>query len=47
MYLLREVLKRKQEDDNAFKFKPKFKVLTEVDDIIDLCLEEFHSLRVN
>ncbi len=47
MYLLREILRQKQEDDRAFKFKPKSKVLTEVDDIIDRSLEEFYSLRVN
>jgi hypothetical protein len=47
MYLLREVLRQKQEDDKAFRFKPKFHVLTEVDDIIDRSLEEFYSLRVN
>jgi hypothetical protein len=47
MYLLREVLKQKQEDDRAFKFKPKTKVLTEVDDIIDRSLEEFYSLRIS
>lgn len=47
MYLLREVLKQKQEDDRAFKFKPKSKVLTEIDDIIDLSLEEFYSFRLN
>jgi len=47
MYLLREVLRQKQEDDRAFKFKPKSKVLTDVDDIIDRSLEDFYSLRVN
>lgn len=47
MYLLREVLKQKQEDDKAFRFKPKSIVLTEVDDIIDRSLEDFYSLRVS
>ena len=47
MYLLREVLKQKHEGDRAFKFKPKSKVLTEVDEIIDRSLEDFYSLRVN
>ena len=47
MYLLREVLRRKQEDDKAFRFKPKTKVLKEVDEIIDRSLEEFYSLRVS
>ncbi len=45
MYLLREVIKQKQEDDKAFRFKPKSKVLREVDDIIDRSLEEFYSFR--
>ena len=47
MYLLREVLRQKQEDDQAFRFKPKTKVLTEVDEIIERSLEEFYSLRVS
>ncbi len=47
MYLLREVLRLKHDEDRAFKFKPKSKVLTEVDDIIDRSLEDFYSLRIN
>ena len=47
MYLLREILRQKQEDDQAFRFKPKTKVLKEVDEIIDRGLEEFYSLRVS
>lgn len=46
MYLLRDVLRQKQEDDTAFRFKPKTKVLKEIDEIIDRSLEEFYSLRV-
>jgi hypothetical protein len=47
LFLLRDVLIQKQEDDKAFRFKPKSKVLTEVDEIIDRSLEDFYSLRVN
>jgi len=47
MYLLREVLRLKQEDDRAFKFKPKYMVLTELEEIIDRSLEEFYLERVN
>lgn len=47
MYLLREVLRQKQEDDKAFRFKPKTKVLKEIDEIIDRGLEEFYSLRIS
>lgn len=47
MYLLRETIRQKQEDDKAFMFRSKTKVLTEVDDIIDRSLEEFYSLRVD
>jgi len=47
LYLLRDVLLQKDDDDKAFKFKPKSMVLTEVDDIIDRSLEEFYSLRVS
>lgn len=46
MYLLREVLRQKQEDDTAFRFAPKSKVLREVDEIIDQSLEEFYSFRI-
>jgi len=47
MYLLREVLRHKQDDDRAFKFKPKIKVLKEVDEIIERSLEDFYALRVS
>ncbi len=47
MYLLREVLRQKQDDDRAFKFKPKIKVLKEVDEIIERSLEDFYALRVS
>jgi hypothetical protein len=47
MFLLREVLKQKQDDDRAFRFKPKTKVLTEVDEIIDRSLEDFYALRMS
>ena len=47
MYLLRNVILQKKEDDKAFKIKPKTKVITEVDDIIDRSLEEFYSLRIS
>ncbi|OFX63388.1 MAG: hypothetical protein A2066_09940 [Bacteroidetes bacterium GWB2_41_8] len=47
LYLLREILKQKREDDRAFKYKSKLKVLTEVDEIIDRSLEDFYSLRIN
>lgn len=47
MYLLREVLKLKQEDDRVFKIKPKYMVLSEIEDIIDRSLEEFYLQRVN
>jgi hypothetical protein len=47
MYLLREVLRLKHEDDIAFRFEQKSRVLTEVDDIIDRSLEDFYSLRVS
>ena len=47
MYLLREVLRLKHEDDRAFKFKSKNIVLNEIEEIIDRSLEEFYLLRVN
>jgi hypothetical protein len=47
MYSLRDLLTQKHEDDKAFKFKPKTKVLKEVDEIIDQRLEEFYSLRIS
>lgn len=47
LYHLRDILVRKSEDDKAFIYKSKSKVLTEIDEIIDRRLEEFYSLRVN
>jgi hypothetical protein len=47
MYLLREILLKKHENDRAFKFKSKSKVLGEVDEIIDMGLEEFYAPRMN
>jgi len=47
MYLLREILRLKKEDDGAFKFKSKGLVLTEIEEIIDRSLEEFYLLRIN
>jgi hypothetical protein len=47
MYLLREVLRLKQEDDRAFKFKSKYLVISEIEEIIDRSLEEFYFQRVN
>ncbi len=47
MYLLKEILVKKNEDDKAFKIRPKAKVIGEVQDIINLSLEEFYTLRTN
>ncbi len=47
LYRLRNVLMLKNENDGAFKYKSKSKVLTEIDEIIDKRLEEFYSFRVN
>ncbi len=47
MYLLREILLKKNEDDKAFRLRPKSKVIGEVEDIIDLSLEEFYFPRTN
>jgi hypothetical protein len=46
MYLLREVLIKKHDDDMTFKFKPKTKILSEVDEIIERRLEDLYSLRM-
>jgi len=47
MYLLREILNRKQENDGAFKFKSKYLILSEIEEIIDISLEEFYLRRIN
>jgi len=47
MYLLKEILIRKNEDDKAFKLRPKATVIGDVEDIINLSLEEFYLLRTN
>ncbi len=45
LYLLRDILAKKSEDDKAFKIRPKTKVVNDVQDIINLSLEEFYTLR--
>lgn len=47
MYLLKDIIAKKKDDDRAFKLKPKSKVIREIQDIINLGLEEFYSLRTN
>lgn len=47
MYLLREILVKKSDDDRAFQLKSKKSVIREVDEIIDLGLEEFYMLRTS
>jgi hypothetical protein len=47
MYLLREVLIKKPDGDMTFKFKPKTKVLNEVDEIIERRLEDLYTLRMS
>ena len=45
MYLLKDILIKKNEDDVAFKIRPKAKVVRDVQDIINLSLEEFYTAR--
>lgn len=47
MYLLKDVLLKKRDDDNAFRLRSKSKVVKEVQDIINLSLEEFYTFRTN
>lgn len=47
MYLLKDILAKKSEDDRAFRLKPKSRVIREVQEIINLGLEEFYMLRTN
>ena len=47
MFLLREILLKKKDDDCAFQLKSKSAVIGEVDEIIDLGLEEFYTLRMS
>ena len=47
MYLLKEVLNKKSDNDIAFKSSPKSKIIGEVDQIIHLGLEEFYALRTD
>ena len=47
MYLLKHIILMKGENDMAFKIAPKKKVVQEIDQIINLGLEEFYSLRTN
>ena len=45
MYSLRDTILKKAENDQTFLTKPKTVVVNELDEIIDLRLEEFYSLR--
>jgi len=47
MYLLKNIIVKKSENDTAFKLAPKSKVIQEIDQIISLGLEEFYALRAN
>ncbi|WP_372772339.1 hypothetical protein [Mangrovibacterium sp.] len=47
MYLLKDALLKKRDDDKAFRLRSKSKVVREVQDIINLSLEEFYTLRTN
>ena len=47
MYLLKDILIKKNEDDRAFELRPKAKIIGDVEDIINLGLEEFYLLRTN
>ncbi len=45
MYLLKAILVKNKANDKAFKIRPKTKIIDEVQDIINLSLEEFYTLR--
>lgn len=47
MYALRDAILKKRDDDRSFSEKPKKMILTELDEVIDLGLEEFYSLRMS
>ncbi|WP_163711826.1 hypothetical protein [Mangrovibacterium lignilyticum] len=47
MYLLKDIMSKKRDDDRAFKRRPKSKVIRDIQDIINLGLEEFYTLRTN
>lgn len=47
MYLLKNILLKKNENDLAFVEASKAKVLQDVDQIINMGLEEFYSVRTN
>ncbi|RKD90067.1 hypothetical protein [Mangrovibacterium diazotrophicum] len=47
MYLLKDIMAKKSDDDRAFKLKPKSKVIGDIQAIINLGLEEFYTLRTN
>ena len=47
MYLLKDILARKNDDDRAFKIRPKKGIISDIQDIINLGLEEFYSPRTN
>lgn len=47
MYLLKDILAKKSDDDRAFKLSAKSKIIQEIQEIINLGLEEFYALRAN
>lgn len=47
MYALRDAILKKRDDDRSFSEKPKKIILTELDEVIDLGLDEFYSLRMS
>jgi len=47
MYLLKDIMARKSDDDRAFRRRSKSKMINDIQDIINLGLEEFYALRMH
>jgi hypothetical protein len=47
MYLLKDIMAKKSDNDRVFRKRSKSKVINDIQDIINLGLEEFYTFRVN
>jgi hypothetical protein len=47
MYLLKDIIGEKQENDVSFSKTPKQKIIADLNEIIDLSLEDYYSTNLS
>jgi hypothetical protein len=47
MYLLKDIIGEKQENDVSFRQTPKKKIIADLNEIIDLSLEDYYSTNLS